>query len=81
MDTEILHKYLSGTCTEQQRREVENWLQESLENQEKMNELKQVWEVSPGKKIHVDSHQAWDTFSDRHMYNSKKSGNTAFKQE
>jgi len=65
LETELLHKYLSGECTEKQKAVVERWLQASPQNQEKMNEMKQIWDISPGKRITVDPEDAWELFQNR----------------
>ncbi|MDR8393609.1 FecR domain-containing protein [Aliifodinibius sp. S!AR15-10] len=77
MKTDLLHKYLSGTCSEEEKKEVERWLDESPENQEKMSEIKQIWDISPGKKVKVNSYKAWDEFSERHLGRSETSSKQA----
>lgn len=89
METEKLHKYLSGECTEEQKAEVERWLQASPQNQAKMNEMKQIWDIPPGKRITVDPEDAWELFRSRVLHtrervNSKEgqpAGNVRMRQE
>lgn len=65
MKTELLHKYLAGECTILEKEMVENWLHSSPQNQEVLDEIQQIWRISPGKRIHVDSHEAWTSFQSR----------------
>lgn len=67
MKKELLHKYLSGTCTEGEKQLVQSWINESPENRQMMREIEQIWEVSPGKGIDVNSYQAWDSFRERNL--------------
>jgi len=75
LETEILHKYLSGECTDVQNAEVERWLQDSPQNQEKLNNMKQIWNVSPGKRIHVDPEDAWELFRTRVLDTPQRNAN------
>lgn len=72
MKTELLHKYLSGECTDEEKAEVDRWLQESPRNQEKMNDMKQIWDIPPGKRIAVDPEDAWELFRNRVLEPRKK---------
>jgi len=65
LETELIHKYLSGECTEMQKAEVERWLNDSIENQEVMKNIKQIWDVPPGSRIQVDAENAWELFKNR----------------
>ncbi|MDX1639363.1 MAG: FecR domain-containing protein [Balneolaceae bacterium] len=67
MDNELLQRYLSGLCNETEIKQVEGWLEESTEHRKMMNEYQKIWNVSPGKRIEVDSHEAWDSFSNRYI--------------
>lgn len=73
METKLLHKYLSGESTEEEKAEVEQWLQESPHNQEKMNDMKQIWDIPPGKRIAVDPEDAWELFRNRVLEKPKRS--------
>lgn len=73
LKTKSLHKYLSGECTEEEKAEVERWLQKSPRNQEKMNDMKQIWDIPPGKRITVDPEDAWELFRSRVLETPKRS--------
>lgn len=58
-----------------QKAEVERWLQDSPQNQEKLNNMKQIWNVSPGKRIHVDPEDAWELFRTRVLDTPQRNAN------
>jgi ferric-dicitrate binding protein FerR (iron transport regulator) len=62
VNKEILHKYISGNCTSEEKELVEKWLNKSPENSKIMEQMKLIWGVSPGKRIEVDSHAGWKSF-------------------
>lgn len=68
MKTELLHKYLAGECSPREKQEVENWLESSPQNRKKMDEIQRIWCVSPGKRIDVDSKEAWASFHERFLH-------------
>lgn len=53
MDQKKLIRYLSGTSSDQEKREITNWLNSDPLNKREFDELKQLWEVS-GKSHSVD---------------------------
>lgn len=65
METELLHKYLAGEYTAEEAIEIENWLESSPENQQIMKEIKQVWSIPPGRRVQVNSEEAWESFRNR----------------
>jgi len=64
MNRYLLHKYMSGTCSREEKVCVEEWLNESSRNKEILDEMKQIWDVPIGNRINVDSRKAWDIFSE-----------------
>lgn len=71
MNVTLLHKYLAGECSTGEKQVIEDWLNSDARNQEYMDALKQIWDVSPGKKIEVDALAAWESVRSR---NFEKSG-------
>lgn len=67
MNTRLLHKYLSGECNTHEKRVIESWLNSDARNQEYLNALEQIWDVSPGKKIEVDALAAWKKVRSRNF--------------
>ncbi|MCW9706491.1 FecR domain-containing protein [Fodinibius salsisoli] len=65
MDWELLHKYLSGECTSEEKNRVDAWLQEDREHQYLLDSLSKIWEISPKDEMHVDSQSAWNSFQDK----------------
>ncbi|UCH10111.1 MAG: FecR domain-containing protein [Fidelibacterota bacterium] len=57
-DDQFIASYISGECTEEERKVVEAWLQSNPENQEYFDKLTRVW--SPKKQPTVwDKDQLW----------------------
>src|SRR5699024_7409159 len=72
MNNNILLKYVAGKCTTKQEEQIEHWLNESPQNRATMDEVKHISKVSPGKKIEVDTNEAWDAFS-KHYFSHEGS--------
>lgn len=62
MNWTLLHKYLSGESTEEEKRQVDSWIESDPRNEEFMDSLIKIWEVKPGEEIEVDARAAWETF-------------------
>ncbi|SHE57855.1 FecR family protein [Fodinibius roseus] len=67
MNKEVLHNYVFGNCSPKEKEMVKHWLDESTQNKNIMEELTRIWEVSPGKRIEVDTYKAWDAFSEQYF--------------
>ncbi|MFH5833843.1 FecR family protein [Halalkalibaculum sp. DA3122] len=67
MNKELLQKYISNRCSVREEELVKEWLNASSENKKIMKEMEQIWRVSPGKNIDVDSGKAWDAFRREHI--------------
>lgn len=46
MDIELLSKYLTGECSKAEKLSVDRWLSESVKNQDYLNSLNELWELS-----------------------------------
>lgn len=51
--TALIHKYLTGQATTEERRFVDAWLLESDENQEMFEEIKLIWDNSEEEPIEI----------------------------
>lgn len=67
MDKEVLHKYVVGRCTIKEEEMVEQWIKESPDNKKMMEEFRHILEVSPGKRIEVNTYKAWNAFSEQYF--------------
>ena len=64
---ELLRKYLSGSCSDEERAFVEEWLKQSPDNQSVYNEYKQLWRYTainnPNSIVDVD--KGWEELNRR----------------
>ena len=58
-----IHKYLSGECTPQERRELENRLETDASHRDQFQEIKKIWEVEPKEEVIVNAKSAWEDFA------------------
>ncbi|MFH5834318.1 FecR domain-containing protein [Halalkalibaculum sp. DA384] len=65
MNWNLLHRYLTGECTPEQRQQVESWLESDPRNREFMNSLERIWSVEPAPETQVDARAAWEEFETR----------------
>ncbi|MDZ7658614.1 FecR domain-containing protein [Fodinibius sp.] len=43
---QLIASYLAGECTDQERRKVEQWIDQSHENKKRFQELRRIWQLS-----------------------------------
>jgi len=60
-----LHRYFSGEATEQEKIQVESWVDSDPRNREFMQSMKEIWEIEPGDEIEVNARAAWNSFKNR----------------
>ncbi len=65
MNWNILHKYLSGECSEEEVSQIKDWLDTDQNNRKFMNSLEKIWNVEPGDEIKVDERDAWKSFQQK----------------
>lgn len=88
MDISLLAKYLSGECTEEEKRAVKSWASENKENQDFMHMMKEIWDVEPKdefqprltagyrqvkKRVQQDQSNSATSFPDTHHGSEQKS--------
>ncbi len=64
MNAEIIVKYLSGNCTEQEFESLFAWVEESEQNKQYFSELKNSWEVSDMQTKTIDEAELQLKFND-----------------
>ncbi len=66
---QILARYMDGDCTEQERREIEQWASANPENSEKLEEFQRIWDISEQKQNMLDqffdTDEQWDELQQR----------------
>lgn len=67
MNWDLVHKILSGTCTEKEREKFERWLQEDPAHEKFYSSIRQIWNVSPREESRVDVKKAWTRFRFKNM--------------
>jgi len=75
MDYELVAKYLADEASDDEKQELENWIELSDENEQRYEELKRLWANSSGHEpadVNVDA--AWKKFK------AKRSGETDKKE-
>ncbi|WP_185958332.1 FecR domain-containing protein [Fodinibius sediminis] len=58
----LLQRYVTNNCLPEERRKVERWMDESSENRRLVNDLKQIWKLSPEEEFGVNVEDAWNRF-------------------
>ncbi|SMO62798.1 FecR family protein [Fodinibius sediminis] len=64
MNWTLLHKYLAGECTPEEKKQVEDWIEASSDNRKKIQRLVKIWNVKPAREVGVDAEKAWESFKD-----------------
>ncbi len=59
IDYEILAKFLSGECTEEEKKNVKNWLANNSDNQEIFESVKKLWITANEKSDPSDVNKLW----------------------
>lgn len=65
MDWNLIHKYLSGECSDSEKDIVKRWIREDPKHKEFMDLIENIWEVTPRDEVNVDAKAAWDQFKYR----------------
>ena len=61
----LIQKSLSGTISEDEKLELDQWMSSSTENAETYADMKLAWENLPSPRIKVDSQAAWEDLDKR----------------
>src|SRR5690625_2771207 len=68
----LLHKYLTGEHTPEEKEQTERWIQSDEQNRKMVDGLLKIWSVEPEDHIQVSTHQGWDALRGRFSENKKK---------
>lgn len=63
MNWPLLHKYLTGESTPDEREKVDRWMKKDEKNREFFDSLIKIWSVQPHDNVEVDAQKAWESFS------------------
>ncbi len=64
MTDNLLIKYLTRECSEEEIRQVESWIDASVDHKEQYERLKKLWQIT-GEAPEFNADIAWNKFSDR----------------
>ncbi len=64
MDITLLHRYLADECSEQERKAVEAWIDQSKQNKKYYESIVKIWEVRPKGRISFDTERAWNQLAE-----------------
>ncbi|MGQ8335245.1 FecR family protein [Sunxiuqinia sp. A32] len=70
MNYSIIKKYLSGTATENDVKNLFSWIEENPANRNEFIQLKKLWSLT--EKSREDENKAWDMFSERNMISRRR---------
>lgn len=62
MNWTLLHKYLTGECSPNEKQKVEHWINSDERNQSFFDSIVRIWSVEPDDHIKVDAERVWNTF-------------------
>ncbi|MCW9707922.1 FecR domain-containing protein [Fodinibius salsisoli] len=59
VNLDLIHRYLSGECTDGEKEMVRAWMELNPSNRETVTKLRKIWKVSPRKDVDSDVELAW----------------------
>lgn len=61
----LIQRYISHRCSEEERAEVERWMDQHPDNRRMVEELQEIWDLSPEEDFSINVQEAWNTFRAR----------------
>lgn len=61
----LIQRFISGNADEEQRRILNEWMNRHPENRKLVQELKEIWQLTPSEEFDVDVQSAWEEFQNR----------------
>ncbi|MEX0906528.1 MAG: FecR domain-containing protein [Balneolaceae bacterium] len=61
-----IQRYVTGNAGPEERRLLKNWMDEDPENKKFIQEVQEIWNLTPPENFEVDAQQAWEEFQYRH---------------
>ena len=58
----LIQKFISGNATNEEYNTLKKWMNQNPENEKLVENLKQIWEITPNEKFEVDVESAWTEF-------------------
>lgn len=63
----LIQRYVTNRCSVTEQHEVERWMEEDPANRKLVDELKQIWSLTPEEDFEISVQDAWDRFQIREM--------------
>lgn len=74
---QLVQRYISGQCSQQEREKIEQWMRKDPANEELIRDLKQIWEFTPEEEFDIDVQEAWNKFRQREIDSKQRIDYTA----
>lgn len=78
---ELIQQYITGNGSPEDDRKVEEWMKQDLDNRQLINELKQIWKLTPEEEFDVDVQRAWQQFCSHKLKTERKRKYDAFRKK
>ncbi len=65
----LIQRFITGNADEEQHRLLNEWMEEHPENRKLVQELKEIWQMTPSEEFEVDVQAAWKEFKNRRAEN------------
>ncbi|SHF84315.1 FecR family protein [Fodinibius roseus] len=63
----LIQRYVTDRCSVSEERKVERWMEEDPANRKLVEELEQIWSLTPEEDFEMSVQDAWDRFRIREM--------------
>lgn len=61
----LIQRYVTGNANPEERKFLKQWMGQNPENRKLVQELEEIWDLSPSEKFNVDVEAAWKKFQTR----------------
>ncbi len=61
----LIQRYITGRCTEEELRSIEEWMSRTPSNRRLVDELQQIWELAPEEDFEVNADIALERFKQK----------------
>lgn len=63
--------YVTGNASSEQRRRLKHWLNQHPDNEKLVQEVKEIWKMTPEEDLEVNVQDAWEQFQQQRMNKSR----------
>ncbi|WP_234572955.1 FecR family protein [Rhodohalobacter sp. 614A] len=58
----LIQRYVTGNATFEERRSLEEWMNQNADNRKLVEEIEEIWRMTPEENFSVDVEHAWQQF-------------------